>query len=207
MPKNWKETLKLLSKLCKEDIVELCRLQNWCLPSYYPFCFPGQNRSGSSGIIPVISSMTAGSSSTKLLKSMLDITSDVIGFPTLSAAQINPIALELVSGPHALFKANSVLTYMHQLLLKTQNLTRQEMHDELQGFPNEWKFQYTELKSSQFLSTTECDDGCPSWWDAEKFGPWHDLTLVKCKIPPSYKTANSPSNFNTVVIGFRKHPL
>ena len=54
--------------------MELCRLQNWCLPCYYPFCFPGQNRSGSSGIIPVISSMTAGSSSTKLLKSMLDIT-------------------------------------------------------------------------------------------------------------------------------------
>ena len=54
--------------------MELCRLQNWCLPCYYSFCFPGQNRSGSSGIMPVISSMTAGSSSTKLLKSMLDIT-------------------------------------------------------------------------------------------------------------------------------------
>ena len=47
---------------------------------------------------------------------------DPVAFPQLDIELINPVALELVSGPHALYRANSVLTYMKQLLLKVLKL-------------------------------------------------------------------------------------
>ena len=40
---------------------------------------------------------------------------DVLHFPKLEKQSINPIALELTSGPHALKKGNAILTYMRQL--------------------------------------------------------------------------------------------
>ena len=43
LTKNWEQTIKILGQLCKEDIVELCRLNKWCLPSYYPFVFHHQH--------------------------------------------------------------------------------------------------------------------------------------------------------------------
>ena len=133
--------------------------------------------------------------------------SNPLDFPQLTEDEINPTAIELVSGPHAIHRGNCVLTYMQQLLLKSGNLSREEILVELQEFPTDWKFQYTEIKTpSDFLPTPECSSWCPDWWDCDRYGPWHDLTLVRCKIPPSYKTANSPANFHTVVIGFGNEP-
>ena len=73
LPKNWEQTIKILSQLCKEDIVMLCRLNKWCLPSYYPFVFHHHHRSGNQGNPPLIEKMTASSSSSELLKRMVDI--------------------------------------------------------------------------------------------------------------------------------------
>ena len=49
LPRKYQETLVILNQLCSEDVVEMCRLQNWCLPHYYPFFFPHQFRSGHLG--------------------------------------------------------------------------------------------------------------------------------------------------------------
>ena len=72
-PKNWEETLKILNQLSKEDIVKICILQNWCLPSYYPFVFPHQIRSGRTGNVPILDTMTASKFSATLLKKMLGL--------------------------------------------------------------------------------------------------------------------------------------
>ena len=73
--------------------------------------------------------------------------------------------------------------------------------------PNDWKFQFIEVKApDDFVPSSECPRWSPPSWDSERFGTWHDLTFVRCKIPPSYKTATSPSNFHTVIIGFGSEP-
>ena len=51
----------------------MCRLQNWCLPHYYPFCFPHKFRSGRLGLPPVLEKMTASKLSSELLKQMVDM--------------------------------------------------------------------------------------------------------------------------------------
>ena len=76
-PRNWRETVKIIGQLCKADVVKLCILQNWCLPSFYPFCFPHQIRSGRIGSIPLIEEMTAARFSGLLLRSLLEIQDEV----------------------------------------------------------------------------------------------------------------------------------
>ena len=134
-------------------------------------------------------------------------TEDVLHFPKLDRDAINPIALEIVSGPHALQRAASLLTYMKQLGLKGQNLTREQTALELHNFPDEWKLHFTEIRApSEFQPSEDCPSWTPQWWDQDRFGPWHDLKLVKCKIPPSYKSATSAANYHTVVIAFGIEP-
>ena len=72
---------------------------------------------------------------------------DFIEFPKLHKDLINPVAIELTSGPHAISRADSVLTYMSQLLLKGRGLTRGQTVQALQDFPNAWKVSFTEIKS------------------------------------------------------------
>ena len=58
--------LKMLSDCA---IVKLARLQNWYIPGFYPFTFPGQLRGGpGTGPPPILSQVSAGNNSTKLLK-------------------------------------------------------------------------------------------------------------------------------------------
>ena len=64
--------MKILGQLCREDLVELCRLNNWCLPGIYPFCFPHQFRSGRLGQVPLLEKTASGESSW-LLNSMLEL--------------------------------------------------------------------------------------------------------------------------------------
>ena len=110
-------------------------------------------------------------------------TDDVVEFPKLDEGSINPIALELTSGPHSIIRGNQVLTYMGQLLLKGRNLTREETARELENFPNGWKLYFTEIKApDDFQPSSDQPRWIPSWWDEDLFGLWHDLKLVKCKV-------------------------
>ena len=132
---------------------------------------------------------------------------DILGFPKLNRDMINPVATDLVSGPHALLQADSLITYMHQLILKGQNLTREETDHRLESFPSTWKVQYLQIRAPQdFQPSDLCPRYCPDWWDEDRFGTWHDLTLVRCHIPPSYKSATTRSNFHWAVIGFGREP-
>ena len=134
-------------------------------------------------------------------------TNDIIGFPKLNSDSINPTALDLVSGPHALKKADSVLTYMHQLLIKDSNLTREQASAVLQNFPSDWKVQFLDLSTpSDFEPSEHMPRYCPPWWNVEQFGEWHDMRIVRCHIPPSFKTATTRSNFHWTVICFGRDP-
>ena len=131
---------------------------------------------------------------------------DVLNFPKLDRYSVNPVALELVSGPHALKKADSILTYMGQLLLKDRNLSREDTVAELQNFPGNWKLQYMSIRTPpDFQPRPDCPRWVPAWWDL-RFGPWHDLKIVRCRIPPSYRSATSPANYHWVVIMFGEEP-
>ena len=135
------------------------------------------------------------------------INNDVIDFPKLPRDMINPVAIELTSGPHSLQRADSLLTYMHQLLIKDENLSREEAIQRLQNFPYDWKVQYMDIQSPpDFLPSQDRPRWCPDWWDEDRFGQWHDLRLVRCQIPPSYKSATSRNNFHWTVIGFGTEP-
>ena len=132
---------------------------------------------------------------------------DVLEFPKLNAETINPIALEIVSGPHALLKADSCLTYMNQLLIKDLNLTRDEASQRLQVFPFDWKLQYLDITTPpDFQPSQVSPQYSPSWWNVDRFGPWQDLRLVRCQIPPSNKSATSRANFHWAVIGYGRQP-
>ena len=126
-------------------------------------------------------------------------------FPALESHQINPVALDLVSGPHALLKAQSLLTYMGQLNIRQQNLnlTRLQTQQYLEQPPYDWPVQYCKIKTpDDFLPTAGNPRWCPSWYDEDQFGTWHDITFVRARIPPSMKSATSISNFHYAVIGF-----
>ena len=129
--------------------------------------------------------------------------SDVIGFPKLDRDAINPVAVDIASGPHALKQADSLLTYMNQILIKGRNLNREDTIAELDSFPLDWKVQYVDIAAPiDFQPTEECPRWVPGWWDQSRFGPWHNVRLVRCHIPPSYRSASSKSNYHWVVIGF-----
>ena len=133
---------------------------------------------------------------------------DILGFPILHRDLINPVAIDIVSGPHALVKADSLLTYMHQLIIKGLDLTREEAACRLQSFPTAWTIQYLDLKTPEdFQPTDQFPRYCPDWWNEEQFGPWYDMRLVRCQIPPSYKSASTRSNFHWAVIGFGTEPI
>ena len=131
---------------------------------------------------------------------------NLINFPRLETNQINPIATDIASGPHALEKGFSLATYMGQLRIKEQrlNLSRQETEVYLQNFPNEWQVQYCYVRTpTNFVPTASAPRWCPPLWDAAFFGDWPgDLCFVRAKIPPSHKSATQPSNFHYAVIGF-----
>ena len=104
-------------------------------------------------------------------------------FPQLTPETLTPTVFEIASGANAINQANSSLTYMKQLLIKGQNLTRQETEDALLDPPNEWKLKYTDISTPPVL------------WDEARFGTWSNVRIVGCKIPPSNKSS-SPANFH-----------
>ena len=126
-------------------------------------------------------------------------------FPRLESHQVNPVAVDLVSGPHALMKAQSLLTYMGQLTIDKLdlNLTRLETQQYLQQLPQDWRVQYFHIKTpDNFVPTTATPRWVPDFYDENQFGPWNDMTFVRARIPPSHKSATSISNYHYAVIGF-----
>ena len=129
-----------------------------------------------------------------------------LGFPQLSRETLNPLVFEVTSGPHSIIKGNSVLSYMRQLQIKGQNLTRDQTIEQMRIFPVAWKIQYCDIKTPDaFLPTAAVPSWSPEWWDSHQFGQWHDVRLVRCKIPPAYKSA-TPANHHWTVIGFSTEP-
>ena len=72
---------------------------------------------------------------------------EVIGFPKIDTTLINPVAIDIISGPHALKKADATLTYMQQLMIKDLDLPRQDAVNRLQMFPGDWPIQFLEIKT------------------------------------------------------------
>ena len=128
---------------------------------------------------------------------------DVLQFPRINRDQINPTAVELSGSVHALQKADGILTYMKQLLMKDKNLTREEAKEELNSPPDDWKLQYVRIETPpDFVPTPNQPKWEPEWWEPE-FGQWNDITLVRCKIPPSNRCVTS-ANYHYPVIAFGK---
>ena len=87
-----------------------------------------------------------------------------LDFPQLTQQDLVPHVFEIASGVSAIIQANSSLTYMGQLQLKGQNLTRQETEAALQEPPNEWKLKCVDLCApSSFQSTEENPRWIPNW--------------------------------------------
>ena len=73
-PEAWKETLNILRQLCIEDIVKLCQINKWAIPSVYPLTFPGKFRLGHLGIPPVLVEMSSfAKDDAKTAKNSLEI--------------------------------------------------------------------------------------------------------------------------------------
>ena len=132
-----------------------------------------------------------------------------INFPQLQTHQVNPVATDLVSGPHAILKSFSLATYMGQLMIKDQNLnlTRQETELFLQNFPVDWPAQFCYVRTpDDFVPTPQNPYWSPQGYET-LFGAWPgDVCFVRVKIPPSHTSATSPSNFHYAVIGFVENP-
>ena len=139
-----------------------------------------------------------------------NLSSHSINFPQLDSHQINPVATDMVSGPHAIGKSFSLATYMGQLLIKERNLdlTRQETEQFLRNFPVDWKVQFCHVRAPpDFVPTPQNPVWIPPWYDVAMFDQWPgDICFVRAKIPPSHKSATSPANFHMAVIGFVENP-
>ena len=88
-------------------------------------------------------------------------------------------------------------------MIKGRNLTIEETIAEIETFPHDWKVQFMDISTpSEFQPSVACPRWSPVWWDETKFGSWHDLRLVRCHIPPSYRSATTRANYHWVVICF-----
>ena len=139
----------------------------------------------------------------KVKLAFLEYENDILGFPKLNEDEVKRIAPRIVGGIHALNKTNEMLTYITKRRYQDSNITAQELLDKCADFPWDFEVEYREVKTpDDFVPTQENPSWCPDWWDADKFGEWHDCTIVKAIIPPSMKSATQRSNFHHVVIGF-----
>ena len=140
---------------------------------------------------------------TKVSLAFLEYENDVLGFPKLTEDEVKRVAPRLVGGIHALNKTQEVLTYITKLWNKDNNITSAQLLEKCQDFPWDFEVEYQEVKTpDDFVPTAENASWCPDWWDSDKFGEWHDCTIVKAVIPPSMRSATQRSNFHHVAIAF-----
>ena len=130
-----------------------------------------------------------------------------LGFPIPAEADVQRLAPLLAGGVHNLLKTSEVLTYINKLNLKNRNLTPEELITQCEAFPDMEVF-YTKIEApADFVPSEEIPVWVPDWWDEEKFGEWPGpMTLARCLIPPTMKSATQRSNFHQVVIAFGVSP-
>ena len=126
--------------------------------------------------------------------------SDFLNFPKLTDIDQLFTAQLLTSGKHALQKADQLITYMIQLRLAGQNLTRSQTIAALDIIPEE-DFEVEYLKVSRPDDIFD-PDWAPEGWDASVLGQWRDLTFVRMFIPSSYRSMSSQSNGHYCVFAF-----
>lgn len=118
-------------------------------------------------------------------------TSSIIGFPTLTPDQINPVAIFLMSGPHALFKADSVLTLINEIKVDEDNLSGDQAADRLNRYPEFHQVEYRDLIEP------------PANWNEAEYWRWVPIRFIRSHIPPTFKAHRDSSNWHWVVIGIQ----
>ena len=117
-------------------------------------------------------------------------TNDILNFPKLTVAELNPTAIQLCGGTHALSKCDTCITYIRQQHLKSLNLNREQMIQYCRQFPGHMIIEYFRMNTR------------PQDWDDAMFGPFVPVTLIRTAIPPSNKSATTRSNYHFPVIAY-----
>ena len=127
-----------------------------------------------------------------------------LGFPIPAEADVQRLAPLLAGGVHNLLKTSEVLTYIN----KDTNLTPEELITRCEAFPDHMEVFYTKIEApADYVSSEANPVWVPDWWDEEKFGEWPGpMTLARCLIPPTMKSATQRVNFHQVVIAFGASP-
>ena len=136
------------------------------------------------------------------------VNEEFLGFPIPAEDDVQRLAPLLAGGIHNLLKTSEVLTYINKLYFKDRNLTPEELITRCQAFPDHMEVFYTKIEApADFVSSEENPVWVPDWWDEDKFGEWPGpMTLARCLIPPTMKSATQRCNFHQVVIAFGATP-
>ena len=113
-----------------------------------------------------------------------------LNIPKITLNQVNPAAIQMVSGPHAITRGMSVLTYCSQNYVKNNNISGDEAVNIIQNFPAFHKVESLRV------------DIRPENWDDELFGPFQPVTFVRSLMPPTHRSTSSSQNFHMCVIAF-----
>ena len=131
-----------------------------------------------------------------------------LNFPIPADADVQRLAPRLAGGVHNLHKTSEVLTYINKLYYKDSLLTPEQLITRCEAFPDHMEVLYTKIQTpADFVPSMATPVWVPAWYDTAKFGEWPgDLTLARCLIPPTMKSASTRSNFHQVVIAFGDAP-
>ena len=113
-----------------------------------------------------------------------------LNIPKITLDEVNPAAIQMVSGPHAISRGMSVLTYCSQIHVKNSNISGDEAANIIQSFPTFHKVESLRV------------DTQPDNWDDELFGLFQPVTFVRSLMPPTHRSISSSQNFHMCVIAF-----
>ena len=131
-----------------------------------------------------------------------------LNFPIPAEDDVQRLAALLTGGIHALLRTSEVLTYINKLYFKDSPVSPEELIRRCEAFPDHMEVLYTKIEApGDFIPSAENPIWIPDWWDTDKFGEWPgNMTLARCLIPPTMKSATQRSNFHQVVIAFGEAP-
>ena len=115
---------------------------------------------------------------------------NALNIPKITLDEVNPAAVQMISGPHAINRGMSVLTYCSQNHVKDNNITGDEADNIIQNFPSFHKVESLRVENR------------PDNWDDALFGPFQPVTFVRSLMPPTHRSTSSPQNFHMCVIAF-----
>ena len=113
-----------------------------------------------------------------------------LNIPKITLNEVNPAAIQMVSGPHAITRGMSVLTYCSQIHVKQNNITGDQAANIIQNFPTFHKVESLRV------------DTRPDNWDDDLFGPFQPVTFIRSLMPPTHRSISAPQNFHMCVIAF-----